>query len=102
GLRSPSVPRSRTPRLHLRPSPDRARAFTRGGFGIERILRTLLRCQACFLLAPVEEVRVKPDGAPMLRCQSALVDLSEGLHAGARSLRPRAGRPNELTVGRTR
>uniref|UniRef100_A0A1I8JLS6 ERCC4 domain-containing protein n=1 Tax=Macrostomum lignano TaxID=282301 RepID=A0A1I8JLS6_9PLAT len=64
---------------------DRARAFTRGGFGIERILRTLFvpgcvpaapSVAACMDACPhtVEEVRVNLT-EPMLRCQSALVDL---------------------------
>ncbi|PAA93090.1 hypothetical protein BOX15_Mlig023716g3, partial [Macrostomum lignano] len=67
---------------------DRAQGLTRGGFGIERILRTLFvpglfllprfheSVAACMDACPpqVEEVRVNLT-EPMLRCQSALVDL---------------------------
>uniref|UniRef100_A0A1I8J2E4 Alpha-E domain-containing protein n=1 Tax=Macrostomum lignano TaxID=282301 RepID=A0A1I8J2E4_9PLAT len=53
---------------------DRAQGLTRGGFGIERILRTLFRARPV-PAAPGGGGSRQPDGAAMLRCQSALVDL---------------------------
>uniref|UniRef100_A0A1I8F4E2 Reverse transcriptase domain-containing protein n=1 Tax=Macrostomum lignano TaxID=282301 RepID=A0A1I8F4E2_9PLAT len=93
GLRSPSVPGGEPHRLHQGHHLT-GQGLTRGGFGIERILRTLF-VPGLFLLPrfheSVEEVRVNLT-EPMLRCQSALVDLLKACMQELARVRPRAGR----------